>query len=498
VANVQRNIVANMLGKGVSAVLIFLFVPIYVRYLGPEAYGVVGLFATMQAIFFLADAGLSAAFTREAARLSAFPGKAAELRDTGRSFEVIFQGIGLGVAVLVASSASLIANHWVQTDQLPPRIVSTAIQLMGISIGLQLPTMVYSGGLTGLQRQTTLNLLTAGMGLLRGLGSVILLRFAAPSIVVFFIWQAVVGLIQMVVSRQILWRIISADTARGTYRFSLIRPLWRFAAGMAGISMVSVVFTQMDKLILSKMLSLQQFGYYSLASTAASAPFLLAAPVFSAIYPSFTQLMTAGDFPGLAKLYHASSQLTAIITIPIGLVLAVFAPNIMFLWTHDTVTSEAATPLVSMLVAGSVMQGLLYVPYALQLADGWTKLALQVSVVSIAFLVPSLIWLIFHFGAMGAAAAWVVFNLFYMLSSVHLMHRRLLPDAEREWYLRDIGGPLLATLPVIGVARLLLATPRGPFVTTTALAVTLCCAIAAATLGASRLRGMLQIWWAAR
>ncbi|MDE2320337.1 MAG: hypothetical protein KGL31_00215 [candidate division NC10 bacterium] len=45
---VKRNIVANTLGKGWSMLMGLVFVPLYIKFLGMEAYGLIGFFATLQ------------------------------------------------------------------------------------------------------------------------------------------------------------------------------------------------------------------------------------------------------------------------------------------------------------------------------------------------------------------------------------------------------------------------------------------------------------------
>ena len=81
------NIISNFAGKFVTAVLSIVFVPIYLRYLSVELYGIIGFFTSIQAFLLLLDGGISPTLNREAARLSAFPEKALELRDLSRTLE---------------------------------------------------------------------------------------------------------------------------------------------------------------------------------------------------------------------------------------------------------------------------------------------------------------------------------------------------------------------------------------------------------------------------
>ena len=47
--SVRKNVVANYLGQGWSALMGLAFIPLYIRYLGMEAYGLIGVFAVLQA-----------------------------------------------------------------------------------------------------------------------------------------------------------------------------------------------------------------------------------------------------------------------------------------------------------------------------------------------------------------------------------------------------------------------------------------------------------------
>ncbi len=86
------------------------------------------------------------------------------------------------------------------------------------------------------------------------------------------------------------------------------------------------------------------------------------------------------------------------------------------LWTQSPVTAEHTHLLVSILVMGTAFNGLMNIPYALQLAFGWTRLAFLVNLVSVLLLVPLMIVLTKWYGAVGAASVWVILNVGYMCS----------------------------------------------------------------------------------
>ncbi len=445
----KKNIIANLLGKGISALLAIVFVPFYLKYLGAEAYGLVGLFAVLQSVFMLADMGLSGTFTRETARLSVTEDNAQQMRDLCRTFEGIFATVGLLVALVVAASSHLIAEHWVNLEQLSVTTVSSSILLIGVAVGLQFPFFIYQGGMQGLQRQTLLNGLLVGLSLLRGLGAVLILKFVDPSIQAFFIWQVAISVIQLIAGRLLIWRSLPAILATPRFNFKLIFPLWRFAAGTAGITLSGILLTQSDKLVLTNMLPLQIFGYYTLAGVVSSVPGIIAFPVSNAIYPRFIQLVAIQNFSELTNLYHRSCQLVSVLIIPVGLVLALFSKEIMLLWTGSELAAQNSYLLVSVLVTASTLMGLMLMPYALQLAFAWTRLSLIFNFVGTLLLIPSMIFFVARYGALGATFMWLLLNSAYVLIMIYLMHKKILQGEKYKWYVDDIGKPFISTLLVV-------------------------------------------------
>src|SRR6185369_4971743 len=118
-------------------------------------------------------------FTRELAKTSAQSDTAQAIPDFVRTIETDHLLIALSVVAAVGCLAGPIARGWLNSESLSHETIETAVRLMGIVIALQFLGGLYQGGLTGLQRQVTSNLIQAGMGLLRGGGSVMVLWLIA-------------------------------------------------------------------------------------------------------------------------------------------------------------------------------------------------------------------------------------------------------------------------------------------------------------------------------
>lgn len=460
---IKKNIIANFGGSICIALTGVIFIPLYIHFLGIEAYGLVGIFASLLAISGLFDMGLSSTLNREVARLTVQDGNAQEIRDLVRTLEIPYWAVGLLIGGLVIALSPTIAYHWVNAKNLSPKTVQTAIMIMGLSFAFQWPISFYSGGLMGLQRQVLLNSINVVMAIFRGLGAVLILWLISPTIYAFFTWQIVISIVNTGLLGFFLWHTLPYAPQKATFQKQLLVGIWRFAAGMTGISILATIILQMDKIILSKMLTLEMFGYYTLAGVVGMFLYRIIGSVFFAIYPRFIQLFASDDLEGLKQFYHKSSQFMSVMILPVTVVIAMFSYEIMLLWTQNSVTAQKCHLLVSILICGTAINGLMNIPYALQLAKGWTRLILYTNLISLVVAVPVIIYMTGKYKALGGASVWVMINCGYVLFEIYFMHKRLLPYEKWRWYCIDVGIPLGAALLAAGIFRLTIPIPDNKF-----------------------------------
>jgi hypothetical protein len=143
----------------------------------------------------------------------------------------------------------------------------------------------------------------------------------------------------------------------------------------------------------------------------------------------------------------------ACLILPAAGLLIAFAPMCLLIWTGNAAIAEWAAPILVLLVIGTTVNGLMHLPYALQLAFGWTRAGLYLAMCSVAMFAPMMLWSAVSFGAAGGAAVWALLNIFNLAVGLPLTHRRLLPGEMRVWLVRDVGYPLLAVAVVMLAAR---------------------------------------------
>jgi O-antigen/teichoic acid export membrane protein len=400
-------------------------------------------------------------------------------------------GIVIGGAVIVA--APFFAHRWLNVSALPSGDVQDALIMMGILVALQWPQSFYGSGLMGLQRQVLVNSIGIPMSAVSNGGAVLVLWLISPKITALLSWQIIVSVTQVTLVTFLLWRNLPFSGRPPRFSLDVIRNVWKFAAGMSGLTLSGIILAQLDKIILSKILSLEMFGYYTLAGVIGRAPYVLITPVFNAIFPRFSVLVEMGDMTRLKELYHRGSQLMAVLVLPLAAVVALFSYDLLLLWIGNAETARHAAPIASILVIGTALNGLMNLPYALQLAYGWTSIGLRINTFFIVILVPAIYFMTTRYGAVGAAAVWVTLNSIYMLIGVPLTHQRLLKGEAWKWFSLDVCPPLLAAAVVVGVVRMTIETPMSPIIAFSTLSGSFLVAVIAATFASTGLRGTLMV-----
>jgi O-antigen/teichoic acid export membrane protein len=442
--SLSRNLLVGLANSIWTALIGLAVVPLYLKYLGIEAYGLIGFFVTTQALLQLLDMGLAPAINREVARYSA----AGNLIGVGKllhTLAVVYWSMAVIIVLLMGAFSPVIAKYWLQSNHLSAKEISNSIMLMGLVVACRWPIGLYQGALIGAQRLALSSTVSIVMVTLGNLGAVVILAFVSPTIEAFFIWQAGVSFIYASTMRLAAWKVIGRLN-NIYFDKEQLKNIWRFSAGMSGLSILGLLLNQLDKIILSKMISLEAFANYMLATVIVSGLFVIVAPTFNIIYPRFTELVVTGNIEKLIYLYRMGTRALATVLFPAAMLLVIFSEDLVGIWTGNPYVAEHVAPIVALLAVGTAIQGVMYFPYTLQLAYGMTRLPLIICLIMVIVMVPLLIFLAWTYQALGGAMTWLAINIMYLLLGAWLTHRHLLKGIGGKWLSQDVGIPLMLSI----------------------------------------------------
>ena len=469
---VGRNFLVNAAGRIWNAALGFLVVPVIVRLLGVESYGLVAFYVTLTIAVNLLDLGFTATMNRQMARFAAVTDKDGEARDFAHSMQVIYWAIGIVLGALIVLLAPWISAQWLTAGALSEVAVTRAVALMGVLVALEWPITMYGGGLIGLERQVVFNVLSTTVATLRNAGAVAVLWLFTGNVETYFRWQLIASLCASCSFLFAFWRCMPRGQRPLRFVPALLRPSVRFAAGMSVSSILAFIASNVDKILLSRVLPLVEFGYYNIGNQVSNATRMMPSAVVSAVLPRLTVGFARSDIASVAKLYHTATQLMVAIVVPTSAVLVVYMPEILGMWTGSAEIAGQVWLIASLLVIGSAINSIVSVPYYLSVAQGWSAFGAIQNTVAVIIVTPLMIFLVYKFGGNGAAVTWVFLNIGYLLVSPVVIMRKVLPDELRTWYLTDVFVPSLLAVVVAVVGRVLSMSTTSVFVLVAAILVT--------------------------
>ncbi len=446
----KRNISANFLASIWAAGIGIAFVPLYIKYLGMESYGLIGVLAALQAWSTALDFGLAPTINRQIAKLRAGGADVQDVHNLLRSFEWLAGGIAGTICLALWAASGWLASNWIKLEALPLETASRALAFIAAVVATRWLSGLYRGGMMGMELQVWLSGYASVFVTLRNVGVLGVLAWVSPTIEAYMMFFLLVSMIESLVLRAKLVSVLPTPPSKPRFSADALRSVWRFAAGITATSLLALALTQLDKLILTKLLPLSEFGQYMLAWTVVSVLSIVVGPVSNAIYPRLTSLHIADDQAALVSTYHKVCQLMSILVIPAACTLAIFSPQILFVWGGDLGGGlQPVSTLASILSVGVMLNALMLPPYLLTLAYGWTKFAVLANLIAVVVIVPAMIYSTSHYGAIGAAAVFVALNFAYVVIGMHFLHRRLLPAEKWKWYRVDVLYPLIAALVLL-------------------------------------------------
>lgn len=450
----RRNVIASYASQIYVTLIGIAMLPIYVRFLGAEAYGLVGFFVVLQTWFQLLDMGLSPTLARETARLQGSSGSTESLRNLLRSLEGVFLVVACLGALALLMGAEQIAGHWLNLDRLPKVEAAYAIQLMALVIVLRWIGELYRGVITGYERMVWLGGFTAIMATIRFVVIVPFFMVVSSDIIDFFYFQLLVAIAETAFLTLKAYTLLPTSP-NCTTRWSVqpLRRIMGFAMAMGFATVVWVAASQTDKLLLSGLLSLSDYGRFSLTVSAAGGVLMLGGPIASVLMPRMTALYTRNDELGLLSLYRRATQWVGLMVWPTCGVLAIQSERFLWVWTGDAELAAMAAPILSLYALGNGAMAIGAFPYYLQFAKGQLRLHLLGTFLFVLVLMPCLFWATSKYGAIGAGGVWLTVNCLYFALWTPIAHAKYAPGLHIQWLLYDVAPVATVALAVALVSR---------------------------------------------
>lgn len=487
---VQWNLIANFASLIIVIGINIVSAPIYIGALGAESYGLIGFYALLTAGLQVFDFGLSATMSRECACFRGGSLNAAALWRVLNGFEIIFMTVAFFIAVALIGLAPTIAAHWLKLHALPVSKVSQALNFLSLALSFQWVTGLYRGLLIGFEKQRLLASLDIIFAAGRFFGGLAAVSLFGAAVEVFFAIQAIVTLVELVAFAWLSRRTmpVGREILSKAVMLELKRTL-KFASAIGLVTVCWIALTLGDRFILSNVLTLQEFGVFTLAVTASSTLLNLSTPLGQVLLPRLTVLSAQGEHNAALKLYRDGTQLAAVAALPAALVLALFSKQILWIWTGDSVLAGRAAPILSAYALGSGIVPLNAFSYYLQYSRGRLRLNMVGNVLEMVIFLPGAFFIARWYGPAALGWFWTTSNVIFLIFWTAVVHHKFLPGLHWSWVSKDIGAIVVPTALVGALLQLVWQWPDDRLTAFVELVLISALVLSTATASSSAVRG---------
>ncbi len=418
------NSAANFLGQAGGAIINVLTIPFYVQLLGAESFGIVAFIVSLQASLAIFDLGLATAVNREIARDN--EANPIIVGNTLSTLARVYWLTSLTLFFALSAATPWIVANWLQLNKLDPESARNCFFLAAASIALRWPVSLYSGAIKGTQKQVLANLISGGMSLVRGTGGLAALLIFGPRLEVFFCWQALSSGVELLLTRYFAWKCLPTGSySLGRFDRAVLSRIWRFAAGFGFVAALGTLVANLDRLLLARLLPLENLGFLAMLGTAAGIITLCGSAVSAASFPRFVKAVEALDSrKQLGIELKDSLCLIMPVIVPCLLVFIFFTASLLAVWTGKSQLPIDGSVILRLFALGAAVNAVGNPFYMIVVAHGSLRWLWGANLLSFVILLPLYWFGIPVVGITLAAVGWCLLNII-LISSCILCCRKI-------------------------------------------------------------------------
>ena len=411
----MKSVILTLYGVQAYSILVTIAAtPFLIQYLGAEGYGLIGLYFVIQMLLQVVDGGLTGTITKLSANLN--PLSASSVIHFYASYSYFKKLICAGIfAILCVSLILYLGGFFARLieSSFSVNTINNCVILMVLCVAVRFFSLSDRGFLQGIEQQYAIAVTNFVSVTLRYPIALLILAISRTDITFFFVFQLVVVLVEVCIlrcfSRLYMKRMNIPINQKLTTQKETIAKKWLIShsSSLWAISILWVLASQLDKLILSFSVSLEDYGVFSLALVCANLMLTMFIPINQVLMPRFVKLYAKSDKSAMISEVLKVIHLYVCVFSVIGVGFLFFGGEILFLWTSNTDMSFKADEFLGYLAVGNFIHGITNIIFITAYAsDNLSMYAKRYMFHVLAFLPISIYAAVVH-KEFGVVAVWV-------------------------------------------------------------------------------------------
>lgn len=442
-----RNTVWNLISSGAPLLLAIVCIPIFVRQLGTERFGVLTLAWALIGYASLFDLGLGRALTQQVAENLGI-GKTDDIPVLVWTSLLLMLILGLAGMLVFGVLSPWLVHRVLRIPQALQRETLEAFYLLALSIPIVISATALRGILEAYQRFDLTSVVRTSMGILTIAGPLLVIPFSKS---LFPVMGVLVGarILAWLATLCLCFYVVPTLRRRVVPRVAAATNLMRFGSWMTVTNIVGPLMSYMDRFVIGAMISVTAVAYYTTPSEAVSNLGVIPSGIVGVLFPAF-----ASDFvtnPDRVRLlFRRGLKYTFLMLFPVTLLVMAFAREGLQVWLGLAFANNSLRVL-QWLVFGRLLNSLAQVPFGLVQGAGHPHLTGKLHLMELPAYLLALWWLTRASGIEGAAIAWVARVVVDTAILFAMAQRFLQYPAAVVWRMALVVG---LAMPVLAAAAL--------------------------------------------
>lgn len=396
-----KNALSSFISMVWLNVLSVLSIPIYVKLLGVDSWGIVAACSSLQLLFTLIDLGFGQIVPRWIAREANDPDL---LRKYIAVFHKIYAGLALSAFFAVQAGAFALAHAWFNVPSEQSAQLELCIRLIAFQLLFQFANSLYVGIWQGLQLQVQANVRTGLFGTMKHAVAMAVLLWLSPSPVNYAAAFGIVAVTELVTS-------VVATQRKGLMTRSsgpaiAVGPFIREAAVLSMGILLGLAVSQMDRIVLSRSVPVDNFGVYVVVANLALAFLSLQAPLTRAFFPILVQDIKQSGHANPATLRRLLLGNTVVCILP-ALAMCIGADWVLRVWVHNEHFVQLGTTPLRLLLIAMCLNAIYSCFYQVIVAQGLAHVVVKINLACLVMGIATVAILHGHSSLWVGGAIWV-------------------------------------------------------------------------------------------
>lgn len=402
-----------------STIITIALTPLLISMVGAEGFGLIGFFLILQNLIQILDAGISGTLSRQIAITK-------HCRKAFKVFLLNFNKVYVGFIILASCFFLLsyffrgeFSSFWFDTS-INKSLLDFCLLMMAGTLAIKYLSGPLRSGLVGLESHYLIAIVNFISATLRYPGGIFVLFLFQNSLSYYFAYQLLVSIFEWAALQFFFYsesnKVMRKASQSNVIEAQSLKSLLLLSLQLSVLSILWVIVSQIDKLLLSGVMELEKFGYYSLAVSVSGVILTLNIPLNQVLMPRLASFASNKLNAEYAKFFTGAFTYVAVFFIPLSVVLFFFGKELVWAWTGDEKAANDSYVYIKWLALGNVIAVLMNFSFLLQFTIKRLRQHIIAYGIYSALLVPITIYVVNVYKGEGAAFFWFVHNaLFFVI-----------------------------------------------------------------------------------